>query len=255
MAGGDRTRSELIEEVWPDKVLYAATLLFITAILGVLHGTAFAVFDLTFGEGLPGVLTAMPAPAVLALSILEAIGAGLALRRQETRWTLAAGVVGVLSLSLFGLGSLLALVALVFVALARAEGEDASSPRERVPAETWPDKAFAASTVLVVGGVLTAGWGLANALEMLTFPGYMPQVAFGWLCLVLGLLALVAARLVYGQRGAWLGVLAGLGLVAGLAVYVVGPVLGLATVALIHQARQEDEFTTGTQTGRRAEAG
>lgn len=41
MNEGGRTRAELIKEVWPDKVLYAATLLLITAVLGIIHGLKF----------------------------------------------------------------------------------------------------------------------------------------------------------------------------------------------------------------------
>lgn len=192
---------------------------------------------------------------VLGLSILEAVGAGLAIHLQQTRWTLAAGVVGILSMNLFGLGSVLALIALVFVALARQEGEDAGSPDERVSAEVWPDKAFAASTLLVVAGVLTAGWGLGHIGGWIAFEGYMAQVAFGWLCVGLGVLALVASVLLYRQQGAWIGVLAGIGAVAGLALYAVGPLLGLGSLYLIWLARQEDEFSREHGVGPGARAG
>lgn len=255
MDRGGRTREELIKQVWPDKVLYAATLLMITSLLGILQGLTFAVLDVPLVEDLPGPLEAMPPVMILVLSLVEAVGAGLALRRQQTRWTLGAGVVGVLSLNLFGLGSILALIALGFVGLARREGEDAATPEERVPAETWPDKAFAASTLLVVAGVLTTGWGIANAGEAIVFEGYMPQVAFGWLCVGLGLLALVSAWLLYRQRGPWLGVLASLGAIGGLALYAVGPLLGLGGLFLIWLAHREDEFSLDHGAGRRVETG
>lgn len=244
MSQQGRTREELIKEVWPDKALYAATLLLITSVFGVLQGLAFAVLDITLVKDLPWLLEAMPASLVLVLSLVEAAGATVALRRQQTRWTLAAGIVGVLSLNLFGVGSVLALIALVFVGLARAEGEDAPTPDEALPAETWPDKALAASTVLVVAGVLTAGWGVGLVVDWLTFTGYMPQAVFGSVCIALGALALLAAVRLYHQAGAWLGVLAAVGSVAGLALYAVGPILGLAAILLIWQARREDEFET-----------
>ncbi len=253
MSQRERTREELIKEVWPDKALYAATLLLITSVLGVLQGIAFAVLDITLVKDLPWLLEAMPASLVLVLSLVEAAGATVALRRQQTRWTLAAGIVGVLSLNLFGLGSVLAVIALVFVGLARTEGEDAASPEEVVPAETWPDKALAASTVLVVAGVLTAGWGVGLLVDWLTFTGYIPQAVFGWVSIALGALALLAAVRLYHQNGAWLGVLAGVGSVAGLALYAVGPILGLGAILLIWQARREDEFET--EHGARAGAG
>lgn len=253
MSQRGRTREELIKEVWPDKALYAATLLLITSVLGILQGIAFAVLDITLVKDLPWLLEAMPASLVLVLSLVEAAGATVALRRQQTRWTLAAGIVGVLSLNLFGLGSVIAVIALVFVGLARTEGEDAASPEEVVPAETWPDKALAASTVLVVAGVLTAGWGLGLLVDWLTFTGYMPQAVFGWVSIALGALALLAAVRLYHQHGAWLGVLAGVGAVAGLALYAVGPILGLGAILLIWQARREDEFET--EHGARAGAG
>lgn len=242
MNTGGRSRSELIEEVWPDKVLYAATLLLITAILGILHGLAFSLFDITLSQDIPALLRVVPPSVVLGLSLVEAAGAIVALRNQQTRWTLVAGVAGVLSLSLFGLGSVLALVALVFVGLARMEGEDASSEAMALAPETWPDKALAASTVLVVAGVLTLGWGVANVGEFLVFEGYMPQAAFGWICIALGFLALVAGRSLYRQQGALLGVLASLGVVLGLALYLVGPLLGVIALSLIRAAHRENEF-------------
>lgn len=244
MEGTGASRAELIEEVWPDKVLFAATILLITSVLGLLHGVAFTALNITLSEEVPWLLRAWPPEAVLLLSLVEGIGAGLSLRRQQTEWALAAGVAGAVSFSMFGLGSILALVSLVFVGLARLEGEDAPSPGAAVDAETWPDKALAASTVLVVGGVLTVGWGLANAYEALTFAGYMDQVAFGWLGVGIGLFALVAAWLLYRQQGALIGGLASLGMVAALGLYAVGPILGLAALYLIWQAHREDEFST-----------
>lgn len=245
MSEAGRTRAELIEEVWPDKVLFAATLLLITAGLGLIHGLAFTTLNVTLSEDVPWLFRAWPAEAVLLISLVEGAGAAIALRRQQTRWTLAAGLAGLFSFSLFGLGSVLALVALVFVALARLEEEDAPNEDAVVAAETWPDKALAASTVLVVGGVLTVGWGIANAFEALTFAGYMGQVAFGWLCVALGGLALFAAILLYRQQGRWTGVLAGFGLIASLALYAVGPILGVGSLYLIWQAHREDEFDAG----------
>lgn len=242
MAEAGRTREELIKQVWPDKALFAATLLLITSMLGLIHGIAFTALDITLSGKIPWLLRAWPPEAVLLLSLVEAGGATVALRRQQTEWALVAGVAGVVSFSLFGLGSIIALVALVFVWLARQEGEDAAAPEETVAAETWPDKALAASTVLVVSGVLTVGWGVANAREAFAFAGYMDQVMFGWLCVALGLLALVAAVLLYRQRGALVGALAGVGAVLGLALYVVGPILGLAALYLIREARKEGEF-------------
>lgn len=237
-----RTREELVKEVWPDKALYAATLLLITSLLGLLHGLTFLLFDPTVGGDLPGLLRLWPPGVVLVLSAVEAVAAHQAIDRQQTRWAAGAGIVGLVSLNLFGLGSILAAIALVFVVLARREGEDAATPEDRVPAETWPDKALAASTLLVVAGVLTLGWGLANAGQAIAFAGYMDQVAFGWLCVGFGVLALAAAYTLYLQEAAWLGVLASVGSVLGLALYVVGPILGLGALVLIREAKKEDEF-------------
>lgn len=252
MAEAGRDRSELIKQVWPDKALYAATLLLITSMLGLIHGLAFSAVDITLSGEIPWLLRAWPPEAVLLLSAVEAVGAVMALRRQQTEWALAAGVAGVVSFSVFGLGSIIALVALVFVGLARREGEDAPAPDEALDAETWPDKALAASTVLVVSGVLTLGWGLANAREAVAFQGYMPQVAFGWICIGIGLLCLAAAALLYRQDGALVGIAAAVGSILGLALYVVGPLLGLAALYLIREAKKEDEFAGSPGSGRGA---
>lgn len=243
MAETGPTRRELVEEVWPDKILFASMLLLVTGLLGLLHGLFFLFLDPVVGGDLPGILQVWPPGVLIVLSALEAVAAHQALDRQQTRWASVAAVLGLVSLNLFGLGSILSFVAVGFIMLARLEGEDAVAAADRVPADVWPDKALAASTLLVVAGVLTIGWGFANAGRAIAFQGYMDQQLFGFLCLGLGALALAGGYKVYRQEAPWLGALGAVGAVLGLALYVLGPILGLGALALIWAAKREDEFT------------
>lgn len=249
MAEAGPTRDELVEEVWPDKTLFASMLLLVTGLLGLLHGLFFLLLDPTVGGDLPALLQAWPPGVVLVLSALEATAAHQAIDRQQTRWATGSAGLGLVSMNLFGLGSVLAFVAVGFILLARLEGEDAAAAADRVPADFWPDKALAASTLLVVAGVLTIGWGFANAGRAIAFAGYMDQQLFGFLCLGLGVLAVVAGYKVYRQEAPWLGALGAVGAVLGLALYVVGPILGLGALVLVWMARREDEFAGASGTG------
>lgn len=239
-------------DVWPDKVLYAATLLLLSAVLGIVHGVGFLALDITLGEEIPWLLRAYPPEAVLAGSLVQAVCAGMALRRQRTGWALAGAIAGIASFSLFGLGAVLALIALAFVLKARSEGEDVYGEEEMLDPELWPDKALAASTVLTVQGVLTMGWGGAIASGALAFEGYMDPGTFGLLCIALGVLALLGAGLLYVQRGFWVGIAGCIGGVVALTGYLVGPLLAAGGLILLWQAWREEEFVAARPEGRAA---
>ncbi len=249
MNAGGGERSELIQGLWPDKALYGATLLSITALLGIIHGAALSLLDITVSEegSLPGFLTNYPPELVLLFSLTAGVLGWLALSRQDTRLALAGCVAGILSFSLLGLGSALSVIALVFVFLSRREGEDASEETAELTTEMWPDKALAASVVVLVAGVVTIGWGYALAQGAVQFEGYTDDpVAFGWIAMGLGLLALLSALLLYRQRSPLLAALGCLGIVFALGLYVLGPILALAGLVLIWQAWREDEFVTAS---------
>ncbi len=242
---GQPGRKELIQKLWPDKALFSATLLMLTALLGVLHGLAFSFLDIQVGEdeGFIGLVKAYPPLLVLVLSAIAAICAYFAMTRYDTRLALVGAVAGILSLGLFGLGSLLALVAVVFAALSAAEGEDQKHETRTLHALAWPDKALAASAVQLVMGVLTIGWGIALAMDAIAFSGYTsdPQT-FGLLAIAAGALGVVSSWFLYHQRAPWLGVLGAIAGILALGLYAVGPILGIIALALIVRAWKEREF-------------
>ena len=240
-------RRDLIKGLWPDKALYGATLLFITGILGVLHGLAFSL--VTLGEELPDLVRTYPPEATLLFSAASMLFAWLALRRQDSRLAIVGAISGFLSFALLGLGSVLAAIAFIFILLSRGEGEDANPETAELSADMWPDKALAASVVILVAGVLTAGWGYVLMTSDFAFEGYMDRDAFAWLNLAIGAVCMLAAVLLYRQRAPVVGLLASLGAVAGLGLYVVAPILGLVTLVLILQAWREDEFAAHAVAG------
>lgn len=256
MAVGNRR--DLIKGLWPDKALYGSTLLFLTAVLGLVHGLSLTLLTrwttFTVSDNVPAILRFMPPEAILFFSLAAAILAYVALRRQRSELAMAGAAAGVFSFALLGLGSALSLLALGFILLSRVEGEHEEEETLALDESMWPDKALAASVVLLVSSVLTLGWGLALAFDALAFSGYTSDpTAFGWAAALVGIVGLVASAGLYYQRMPLLAVLASVGGILALGLYIVGPLLSLVALVLVYKAWKEDEFEDA-QDARRAQA-
>jgi hypothetical protein len=235
------SREQLVQRLWPDKLLYASVLLLLTGGLGALYGLLAAALDLTYSAGVPDLLRGYPPLATVALSAATAGLAYMALRRRSTKLAFAGGLTGVLAMGLLGLGPLLSLAALVVTLLAWGEREDRDPETLRLTADMWPDKSLAASLVLLLAALVNVLWALVLLPRAVVFEAVDPLL-LGLASLLVAVLCLAAAAAVHYQRWPALGALAAAGSVLTLGLYLVGPVLGLTALALLLLARGEREF-------------
>lgn len=240
MRGRD-PRRWLIKEVWPDKLLYGAIMLTVSAGLGFIHGAVALVTDISFGATLGPWLAWHPTWLTVLLSA-AALLLGLAAWR---RLSVGLGVLGVFfaiaSASLGGIGSLHALVALAFMLLAKLEREDKVPVEQRVGRWDWPDKAFAASLLLVLAGVYAITWGLLVVFHQAGFGGD-DHVYWGVAQIVAGAVGLAASQYLYFQRAPLFAALACVLVIVTLAGYVIAPALAVAALAAVALAWREGEF-------------
>lgn len=237
------TREELIKGLWPDKALYASVILFLTGFVGLLTWVVTETIGVSYSNRAPGFLSAWPPLMSLGLSAAAVIAAGAALRRRSTRWAVAGCLFAFLSVGFLGVNALLALVALAFVYRSWQEGETDDPATRVLTADMWPDKALAASLILLIGASVTVFWGVAILFDAVTYAGYFGgRLVFGGLSTLTGLLALEASRRLYLQRSPGYAAIAALAMAGAAALWVVGPVLGLAALVLIVLGSREDEF-------------
>lgn len=234
-------RRRLVQELWPDKLLYGTIVLVVTGLVSLLY-TGFAVAsDVDYGGAVPRELEDFPPSATAGLSVLAmALGAAGWLWRN-TNLSLPGAAAGVLSLGLLGLASVLGVLAAVLFVLARLEGEDTHHPSLGLTRHHWPDKSLAASALLVINGLATTGWGLIIALDGVSVAMDNPQ-GVGLGLALLGAFMLGCARMLHYQKAPVAGVGAAIGGVFGLAFFIVGPLLGLGTLLLLALAQGEREF-------------
>lgn len=243
VSSAEPSRQELVQDLWPDKSLYAAVVLFLTGFVGVLTWAVTETMPVAYAPRAEQVFAFWPAWAILVFSLLAVAAASVALWQRSTRWSLTGSGFAFLSIGFFGVNALLALVALVFVHRAWKEGEDANPATRVLTADMWPDKLLAASLVMLIGGVVTFVWGFAILFDAVTYQGYVATgVPFGLGAVVAGIVALWASSRLYMQRGAVLGVVATVLLGAAVALWVVGPILALAAFVLILLGAREEEF-------------
>jgi len=225
---------------WPDKAMFSAMTLLLAGGLGLLFEVgrkALSTVDpnafTSFTQDIPFYTLGLCA-ATLVLGLL-------CLRTQAALYGYLGAATAILSVGLFGVVSLLGLAAIAFMVKAHAEGEETRNDGLRLSSDQWPDKALAASLVLFVGACVLAMQGAlilagrfqgtlyANAIEV---PLDLHAAAA----------TLVAARECFHLRRPALALAGALLLVATLAVYVLGPALGLTALVLLALARKEGEF-------------
>lgn len=239
------TREGLIRNLWPDKFLFGTVLLLVASVMGALFAVVRLAFPVGYGENVPFFLTLVPPEATLGLCVLSAGLAYAAYDRLDARLAAGAVLAGVASFGLVGVTSALALVTAALLLRARREGEDTSPHTAALGPHLWPDKCLAASLLSLVNGAITLWWsaGVLVAGTMVVDLGQATPLlgAFG---VVAGASALLAARALYRQRGPRLAAASAVACIAAVGMYVVGPLLGAATLAAVALAVKEQEFDT-----------
>lgn len=237
------TREGLAENLWPDKTMYGCLLLFVAGLLGSLFALVNLVTTVSYTQRIPAVLTSVPPALSLVLS-LAAMGVGfVAWQKLRADWGVAGAVAGVASLGLVGFTSVFSAIALAFLVDGIREGEHESEYTARLEPEHWPDKTLAASLLALMHGVVLIGWAAGIGLGEIEFtliPGQSILTAL--VAGIAGVALLEAARRLYHQQDAAIGAAATLVGMVTVGLYVVGPLLGLGTLAAIWLAWREEEF-------------
>lgn len=231
------------EREWPDKILFAGLLLLTGSLLGLAFD-AIQLFGGTIGEAGINLAIAWPVGITMAFEAVAALAAAISVYHQSARYLLLGSLLAIVSLGFMLLVPLFAIGSLIMVGKARLEGEEITHDERRVHSSLWPDKAFAASLVLTVGGLATVLHAMLVMMERswTWLPG--SAVGAGLLTLLLALSMLWAARQCFHQRRPWAG---WLGVVAGIlsaSFTVIGPLAGVAAGVLMFLADREMEFTT-----------
>ncbi len=227
---------------WPDKIVFAGLTLILAGVAGVVF-VGLQATTATVRELVPGILGTIPLWLSGSLSAATAGMGGLAIRHQAAVWVVVGAITGVGSLAIYGAVPLLAVLALGFVVKGWREGEEMAHDDRRFEAKDWPDKAFAASALLLVAGVITllqAALVFAGRFEPLLF-GAWPAVAGTW-GVACGIACCWGARECFHLSRPWAGVVGAVAALAGGGFYVIGPLLGVATLELLRRAEREDEF-------------
>jgi hypothetical protein len=232
-------RRRLIKEVWPDKRLYACTMLFVAGVAGALFEMAKWTFGVKLHLSFDPSANFSMGSATFLLSLGVVVAALLGLKLGRNAWGYAAVAMGVVSLGLVGIVPLLSLIAAGFLVASSIEGEDEAPPLDKT---TWPDKALAASLLCFVSALASLAWGGALLGGYLEIQTATLTLALGALALVAGVVNLAAAWSLYRQRSPWLGVAAGALTLASLSFYAVGPILAIVELVLLRLAWSEDEF-------------
>ncbi len=227
---------------WPDKVVFAGLTLLVAgaaglAFVGIQASTA------TVRELIPGMLGAVPAWLTASLCVATIVFAALAIRHQAGIWVMVGAITAIGSMGIYGVVPVLAVIAVALLVLGWREGEELAHDERRVAPDEWPDKAFMASGLLMVAGIITVAEGilvLAGRFEPLVL-GQWETVAGLW-GLVTGATSLLGAVACFRLRAEWLGALGGVAAIVGAGLYVIGPVLGLLALEYLRRAYKEDEF-------------
>lgn len=235
-------QKRLIQELWPDKLVYATTMVLLTSILGAVQAVLLQLAPLQMAAQVPRYLHPLDNFWTLLLCLVAAGLAYWAMRARSLTFAWVGVVAGLLSGALVGLAALFSLVAAGFLVQAKREGEHENPHTAVLHVLDWPDKSLAASLVSLVNGALTLGWAallLTGEIQL----GSVAGLVWGSLAAVAGALSLGAAWQLYRQRGRGLGIAAALVSIPAASAVGVGAVLGIITLGLIWKATVENEFT------------
>lgn len=235
------SHGDMIRDVWPDKSLFGAVMLFITGLLGILFAGFQAAIDVELTTKVPAFLREYPPLITLVLSLLTFVFAGVSLRNRDTLWAIWGCATGIVAFGLLGVGTILSVVALVFLVLSRVEREDYKPETLRLTSDQWPDKSLAASLLVLMAGVVAVLWGTLLVADLVTLE-LGQTLILGEASVLAGLVCFVASLQLYFQRGVWLGILAALGAIGSIGFYVIGPLLGISVLVLLFLAHREREF-------------
>lgn len=234
-------QKHLIKDLWPDKHLYAALLIVIAAVIGGLFAVVAYTVPVTTSSEIVTSVAGWNWPFGV---LLPAIALPLALAAYRTRrpWLgfVAAGIE-VASFGALGVSSLVAIVAIVLLFRARAEGEHENPATRDLHAHHWPDKSLAAAllflvaavSLLVWGGMLLSGWLDLRSMEL---------TLWGVGSILASLVAFGAAVLCYRQQRFGACVVAAVVVAFSLGFVVVGPALALGAGIYLARAKGEGEF-------------
>ncbi len=228
---------------WPDKIMFAAMTVTLGGGLAVLFSLLMST-GATIGNDIPGWLLPYPPWVGLLAGALMILLGTLAIRFQAAVWVWLGVVAGLISMGMLGLVPILSLVAIIFLVMSHVEGEETIHDDDTWDASLWPDKALAASLMLLVAGIVSlfqAGMLFADNLTAPLFPDTPSTFAF--INVVAGAIALYGAFEVFHVRRPWAGWLGAVAGVAGLGFYVLGPGLAITAMILLLLAHREDEFT------------
>lgn len=237
-------RRTLIKTVWPDKALYAAVLLLIAGFLGILHGLIAATLDIDYKEGrIPRWLMEYPATLTLGLSVATTLLAYFSLRLRRISLSLVGALTALGSLGALMVVSALAVISLWFLLLARLEGEHEEAMTAHLTSDQWPDKSLAASTLMLITGLVTITWWGALLFDVARMDSLGVKPLFpSVLGVAAGFGCLFASWNLYYQRQPLVGFAAcALGIFA-MGMYVIGPILSFAGLVLVWLAWREREF-------------
>lgn len=231
----------LIRDLWPDKHLYATTLLFLGAGIGGAFALVAHVVPVTFARDMPTSVAGWNWPFGIVLPLIALPLAYAAYRTRRPWLGFLAATVEFVSFGALAIVTLIAAVAMVFLFVARWEGEHTNPATKDLHAHHWPDKSLAAALLFVVAGVASAVWGAMLVAGQIDVRSY-DLTLWGVLALAAGVCALIAAALCYWQRSyaACLG--AALAVALSFGFVLVGPALGIGAAALLLRARHEGEF-------------
>lgn len=233
--------SRLIRDLWPDKALYGAIVLFITGASGIAYAAFAGAVEVSYSEKIPVFVQEYPRSLTMLLSGLAILFAYRSLKTRSLTQSFLGVGSAVLSFSLAGFGSVLALISLLFTLLAKREKEDTNPETLLLTSDRWPDKSLGASLLMMMSGLVTLAWGGGLFARIIHTEIDNPEL-FGLCGILIGLVSLYASIELYFQRARWLGVSAGVGGLLTFGFYIVGPMLSGAALVLVLFAVREREF-------------
>lgn len=234
---------------WPDKAMFSAMLLMLAGGVGAIWRLALPSISVA-QDDLPVLFTQDIPGYELTLCLLTLVLGIVCLLRQAAWAAYLGALTAIASLGMYGLVPFFGLLATAAMVKSHLEGEETHDDGFELHGSLWPDKAMAASLLMVVVAGIAVLQGillLAGRFEPILLSSGRVAGSIG---VLVGLLGFVAAREVYRLRNPWLGWCALAFALATLGFYLIGPVLALIGMVLLGLAHREDEFIIHTPQAR-----